>query len=170
MANPYIGEIRMFGGNFAPQGWALCNGQLMAISQNEALFSLIGTTYGGDGQQTFALPDLQGRLPVHQGGGSILGQKAGSESITLIAAQVPAHNHAAFGTTASANTGAPAGALYAATDTAHQLYALATAGTSAAMAAQTLNPGGNPVPHDNLMPFVVITFIISLNGIYPSQT
>jgi microcystin-dependent protein len=159
----------MFGGNYAPAGWALCNGQLMAISQNEALFSLIGTTYGGDGVNTFGLPDLQGRVPVHQGGNALLGQKAGSESITLVASQVPVHNHTAFGTTTGASTGAPAGALYAATDSAHQLYALASAGTPATMAAQTLNPGGAPVPHDNLMPFVVITFIISLNGIYPSQ-
>jgi microcystin-dependent protein len=142
----------------------------MAIGQNEALFSLIGTTYGGDGVQNFALPDLQGRVPIHQGGSTILGQKAGSETITLIAAQVPAHTHTAFGTTTGASKGAPAGALYAVTDSAHQLYAPAAAGTPAAMALQTINPGAPPVPHDNLMPFTVITFIISLNGIFPTQS
>jgi microcystin-dependent protein len=159
----------MFGGTFAPVGWALCNGQLMAISQNEALFSLIGTTYGGDGVNTFALPNLQGRVPIHQGTAFVLGQQAGSETITLIAAQVPVHKHTAFGTTNGASTGAPAGALYAATDSAHLLYGAATAGTPAAMAPQTLKPGNPAQPHDNLMPFTVITFIISLNGIFPSQ-
>jgi microcystin-dependent protein len=159
----------MFGGNFAPVGWALCNGQLMAISQNEALFSLIGTTYGGDGVQTFALPDLQGRVPIHQGTSTLLGQKAGSEGITLIGAQVPAHTHTAFGTSTGASKGDPTGALFAVTDSAHQLYAPVAAGAHAVMAPQTINPGGAPVPHDNIMPYTVITFIISLNGIFPSQ-
>jgi microcystin-dependent protein len=132
----------MFGGNFAPVGWALCDGSLMAIDQNAALFQLIGTTYGGDGVSTFALPNLQGRVPIHQGGSSIIGLLAGSETITLVAAQVPGHVHTAFGTSAGASTGGPAGALYAVTDSAHQLYAPAAAGAPAVMAPQTLSPGG----------------------------
>src|SRR3954464_12755096 len=97
MAQPYVGDIRMFAGNFAPRGWMLCNGQLLAISEYETLFNLIGTTYGGDGQSTFALPDLQGRIPVHQGAGYVMGQAAGVESVTLLTTQIPAHNHAALG-------------------------------------------------------------------------
>jgi microcystin-dependent protein len=174
VATPYVGEIRMFGGNFAPVGWAFCNGQLMSISQNETLYALLGTIYGGDGVNTFALPDLQGRVPIHQGtdqqgNAYVIGQRAGSETVTLLGTQIPAHVHAAFGTGTAAGVPSPAGGLYAATDSSHQLYAPASAGAPVQMAAQTINPGSPALPHENLMPFTVVTFIIALTGVFPSQ-
>ena len=173
MADPYIGEIRLFAGNFNPTGFAMCNGQLMPISQNAALFSLIGTTYGGDGQTTFALPNLQGRLPVHMGtsaqGTYVQGQILGTETVTLTGAQIPSHTHTAYGTNTTAGTTSPAGALYAATTGTNDLYAAATAGTLGVMAGATLASAGGSQPHDNLMPFLCVTYIIALFGVFPSQ-
>lgn len=163
MSDPYIGEIRMFGGNFAPEGWMFCNGQMLAISDYDTLFNLIGTTYGGDGQQNFALPNLQGRLPVHQGSGYNLAQSAGSETVTLTGNQIPSHTHP-FNATGAGNLASPAGALPASGDT---LYS-ATAPT-VAMNAQSIAPSGGGQPHDNMMPYLAASFIISLYGIYPSQ-
>jgi microcystin-dependent protein len=153
----------MFGGNFAPVGWALCNGALMSIAENTALFSLIGTTYGGDGQSTFGLPDLRGRLPVHQGNSFVLGQLAGTETVTLTTNQMPAHTHQVVARTA-ATAGSPSGAVYGGnTDS---IY---TATPSAPMNAAMIGIGGGSQPHNNMMPYLVVNFIIALEGIYPSR-
>jgi microcystin-dependent protein len=168
---PYIGEIRMFGGTFAPAGWQFCDGRLMAISENDTLFNLIGTTYGGDGQETFGLPDLRGRVPVHQGtwqGNTFIqGQAAGVESVTLLTAQLPIHTHAFFASTGPA-TGNAATNSVVAESVALSIYEEDAANTPFAPAA--LGPAGGNQPHDNMQPFLCITFIISLFGVYPSQT
>ncbi len=170
MSDPFVGEIRLFAGNFAPNGWAKCQGQILSISNFETLFNLIGTTYGGDGQQTFALPDLRGRVPVHQGQGpglgiAVIGQQSGSETVTLTAAQMPAHSHVMRGSTAAATVTSPAGALLAATAT--NSYAAAANGN--ALAAQAVTMQGGSQPHENLAPTLTLTYIISLFGIFPSQ-
>jgi microcystin-dependent protein len=167
MAQPYVGEIRMFGGNFPPAGWMFCEGQLLPISEYETLFNLIGTTYGGDGQSTFALPDLRGRLPIHFGNGFILAQMGGAEEITLTTNQIPAHTHSflACGSTA---TGANPQNSVNDQNTAVLMY---TAGS----ASDNFNPGaigpaGGSQPHSNFQPYLCVDFIISLFGIFPSQT
>ena len=168
MSTPYIGEIRMFGGNFAPVGWMLCNGQLLPISEYETLFFLIGTTYGGDGQSTFALPNLQGRLPVHQTGGFTLGQAGGAETVTLTTAQTPAHSHQFLGTLNDGAQANPAG------NTVAKIVggsAYAPDPPTAALAAQSIgNYNGGSQPHDNMQPYLCVSFIISLYGIYPTQS
>jgi microcystin-dependent protein len=167
MSNPYVGEVRLFGGNFAPAGWAFCDGSLLPISEYDVLFNLIGTTYGGDGQTTFALPDLRGRLPVHQGASYVIGQAGGVESVALSVNQLPAHTHAAAAS-ASAGTGpAPGNAIWAATST-DPLYGPGPA-TGSAM-APAVQPVGGGQPHDNLMPYLCVSFIICLFGIYPSPS
>jgi microcystin-dependent protein len=166
MGEPFVGEIRMFGGNFPPSGWAFCSGQLMAISENDTLFNLIGTTYGGDGQETFALPDLQGRIPIHQGTGFVIGQKGGVESVTLTINQIPGHNHVPICQAANTPTSGPGNGLWAAT-TSQQIYS--TTAPSAAMNAQAVAFSGGSQPHDNMMPYLVVSFIISLFGVFPSQ-
>lgn len=173
MSSPYIGEIRMFGGNFAPAGWAFCNGALVPISENDALFNLIGTTYGGDGQTTFALPDLQGRAPVHAGQGPgisqnyTIGEKAGVESVTLTAQQIPIHNHAfvASGDAADQITGSNGVVAFPPT---LAMY-FASAPDSALNVASVAQSGGSQL-HDNLQPYLAVSFIISLFGVFPSQT
>jgi microcystin-dependent protein len=168
MSDPYIGEIRLFGANFAPVGWAMCNGQLMPISENDALFILLGTTFGGDGQETFGLPDLQGRVPLHRGAQFTVGELAGEESVTLGASQVPSHSHPFQATTALANQPTPGGNLPAQSGT-MQWYIEDTPGTQ--LSPDVLLPfqGGNQ-PHDNMPPYLVMTYIISLFGIFPSPT
>jgi microcystin-dependent protein len=170
MADPYIGEIRMFGGNFAPLGWTFCNGQLLAISENSALFSLIGTTYGGDGQTTFALPNLQGRLAVHQGSNGvsnrIIGQIDGSETVTVNTAQMPGHTHTAVGS-GSGNLPSPANAFWS-TDPGGNTAAYNETGGST-MSGTALLPAGGGQPHENRQPYLGVSFIIALEGIYPSQ-
>lgn len=167
MAQPFIGEIRMFGGNFPPQGWAFCNGQLQAIAQNDALFALIGTTYGGDGQTTFALPDLRGRLPVHQGAGLVLGQLAGEETHTITQTEIPSHTHPMRASGADSTQSTPVGNLTADTTVAGaKIYGPFT--SAAPMAAAVANVGGNQ-PHENRMPYVCVSFIIALFGIFPSR-
>jgi len=167
MSNPYIGEIRMFAGNFAPSGWALCDGAVMSISQNDALFQLIGTTYGGDGQTTFALPNLQGRVPVHQGPGFTLAQMGGSETVTLTTAQIPAHSHVPQASSVTGTQTSPQGNVWAAS--ANFPYAANTPPNEGMdPAAVPLSGGGQP--HDNMMPFLAVNFIFSLFGIFPSQT
>ena len=172
MSQPYVGEIRMFGGNFNPNGWMLCQGQLLPISEFETLFNLIGTTYGGDGQSTFALPDLQGRLPIHQGtnpkGGStyVLAQNGGVEQVTLTVQQIPSHSHPFLATTDIANQGSPNNTLCA-QPSVSKLY-FAAAG-SAVMAANAVGPAGGSQPHDNFQPYLCINFIISLFGVFPHQ-
>jgi len=172
MANPYVGEIRLFAGNFAPNGWALCQGQLVAIAENSTLYNLIGTTYGGDGQSTFALPDLRGRVPVHQGQGTGLsprspGQAGGAETVTLQSAQTPLHTHALHASTATATVGTPGGSVLATTTTAS--YGPGPATTAMATGAIS-NTWGNAQPHENMAPTLTVNYIISLYGIYPSPT
>ena len=164
MGTPYLAEIRMTSFNFAPRGWALCDGQILPINQNQALFSLLGTTYGGNGQTSFALPDLRGRTPLHTGAGVTLGERAGEEVHTLLVGEVPAHSHsvnaAAAGTSAN-----PAGALWA--DAGKQAYG---AGAPVALAAQSVDATGGSQPHQNMPPFLVVSFVIALQGIYPSRS
>ena len=171
MSQPYVGEIRMFGGTFAPNGWLFCEGQVLPISENEVLFQLIGTTYGGDGQETFALPNLSGRVPIHQGQGTAgitrtLGETAGTESVTLTVAQLPAHAHP-MAATGTATLSSPQGTRYGNTGTNGTYIDQAPNNTLAPEA--TVSVGGNQ-PHDNMMPFLCVNFIISLFGIFPSQT
>ena len=165
MSTPYIGEIRVFAGNFAPVGWLLCQGQLLPIADYDVLFNLIGTTYGGDGQNTFALPDLASRIPYHQGSGYVLGQSGGVEQVTLTQQQIPAHTHNANASSANADQPGPAGNVWGAGSL--------TSYTSTQSANVTMNPaalvpaGGNQ-PHENMPPFVCVNFIIATEGIYPS--
>lgn len=168
MSEPYIGEIRLFGGSFAPAGWALCDGALLPISEHDALFNLIGTTYGGDGQTTFGLPDLRGRVPMHLGPGYAIGQMAGAESVTLTVNQIPAHTHAAQAASGPGTQSSPVGGVWAASSL--NQYGPGATNPSIAMAADALSPAGGSQPHDNMMPFVGINFIISLYGVFPSQT
>jgi microcystin-dependent protein len=167
MAQPYVGEIRMFAGNFAPAGWMFCEGQLLPISENETLFQLIGTTYGGDGESTFALPDLRGRLPLHQGGGFILAETGGAEEITLTVNQIPAHGHPALGSTSIANDPNPNPNVLAESS---QMSAFIAANPNVAMASQSIGSVGGSQPHTNFQPYLCVDFIISLFGIFPSPT
>ncbi|WP_284638160.1 phage tail protein [Paenibacillus silviterrae] len=167
MSESYLGEIRMFAGNFAPQGWALCNGQLMSIAENEALFALLGTTYGGDGQTTFALPDLRGRLPIHPSTDYALGSQGGTETVTLLSNQLPVHTHTANASTAEATDVSPTNDVWAATIKAH--YSNGTGQTPAAMNAGAIESIGGGQAHDNMMPTLTISFIISLYGVFPPQ-
>jgi microcystin-dependent protein len=167
MAQPYVGEIRMFAGNFAPAGWMFCEGQLLPISEYETLFNLIGTTYGGDGQSTFALPDLRGRIPVHMGNGFTLAETGGAEEITLTVPQIPAHTHPFLASSATATGSNPQNNVND-QNTTIQIY---TQGSS----SDNLNPGavtstGGSQPHNNFQPYLCVDFIISLFGIFPSQT
>jgi microcystin-dependent protein len=164
MGQPFIGEIRMFAGTFAPAGWALCNGQMLAISENDALFNLIGTTYGGDGQQTFGLPNLQGRVPIHMTSSSVLGQNGGVETVTLTTQQMPAHTHALMASTSAGTQNSPTGNVTAASPSITLYTADVTDTNMNAAAVSTVGQGGQ---HDNLMPFLCFNFIISLFGIFP---
>ena len=172
MSDPFVGEIRMFAGNFAPRGFAFCSGQLLAISQNAALFSLFGTIYGGDGESTFALPDLRGRVPVHMGTGAGLssrpiGQKGGAESVALTAAHLPAHRHTIQASSVAAPESRPGGNVLAA-DTPVDIYQT-SAPTDTTSADATTEAGGGGA-HPNVQPFLCINFIVSLVGVYPSRT
>jgi microcystin-dependent protein len=172
MSDPFIGEIRMFGGNFAPAGWAFCSGQAVPIAENDALFNLIGTTYGGDGVQVFNLPDLQSRIPLHAGQGPgisqnyVIGQSGGAESVTLTTQQIPAHSHAVVVSADGATGGSPTGAVLAAPPGVAPYFAAAP---DANLNAQSIQPAGGSQPHDNMMPFLVVSFIISLFGIFPTS-
>lgn len=171
MAQPYISEIKMFGGNFAPVGWAFCSGQLLPISGNETLFNLIGTTYGGDGQQTFALPDLRGRVPIHQGtapGIGIthqIGETGGTESVTLTTIQIPVHSHVPTANSAGGSD-SPSGNIWGASTTGKPYSSL---NPVTAMNATMVGPVGGSQPHDNMIPFLCVNYIISLFGVFPSQ-
>lgn len=170
MSQPFIGEIRMFGGNFAPVGWAFCNGAIIPIDQNDALFNLIGTTYGGDGQTTFALPNLQSRIPVHVGPGFALGQSGGVESVTLTVSQIPAHSHVPQASTSSVsppNVSSPANAVWANSSLGQFDN---TNPPDCPMDPGVCGKSGGSQPHDNMVPFLVINFILSLFGVFPSQT
>lgn len=167
MAQPYVGEIRMFAGNFAPAGWMFCEGQLLPISENETLFQLIGTTYGGDGQSTFALPDLRGRLPIHQGNGFILAETGGAEEITLTVNQIPAHSHPYLASADSASTLNPGGSVLGAPLTATPYIAIPP---NISLSPNTITAVGGSQPHTNFQPYLCVDFIISLFGIFPSPT
>ena len=167
MGQPYIGEIRMFGGNFAPVGWEICNGQLLPIAENDALFTLIGTTYGGDGQTTFALPDLRGRLPVHAGAGFVLAETGGVETVTLTTPQIPAHTHPLTASAYPGATPSPTGNVLAASPSVKLFVEDVTAANLGATAVSSV---GGSQPHSNLQPYLCVNFIISLFGIFPTQT
>lgn len=168
MAIPYVGEIRQFAGNFAPAGWMFCAGQLMPISENETLFQLIGTAYGGDGQSTFALPELQGRVPVHQGNGFILAETGGAEEVTLTVSQIPAHSHP-FIASSAAGSSSNAGNNMMATSVGN-LYFPPPASSPGTMSASMVQPVGGSQPHSNMQPYLCLNYIISLFGIFPSPT
>lgn len=165
MSQPYIGEIRMFGGNFAPAGWQFCDGSLLPIADNEALFNLIGTTYGGDGQTTFAVPDLRGRIPIHQGPSYQLGTAGGAPQVTVGAAQMPGHTHTIVASNDSANAASPGGNVVAAGLNALTYY---SSPPLVAMAPSATTGVGGSQPHDNMQPYLCVNFIISLFGIFPS--
>jgi microcystin-dependent protein len=167
MSQPYVGEIRMFAGNFAPAGWMFCEGQLLPISEFETLFNLIGTTYGGDGQSTFALPDLRGRLPIHFGNGFTLAETGGVETITLTVSQIPAHSHPFLASADIATQRDPTSNVLAQLNNA-EIYS-PIPGASALNPASITSTGGSQ-PHDNFQPYLCIDFIISLFGVFPSQT
>jgi len=169
MAQPYVGEIRMFAGNFAPAGWMFCEGQLLPISENETLFQLIGTTYGGDGQSTFALPDLRGRIPLHQGNGFILAETGGAEEITLTISQIPAHSHPALCSINTATGTSPNGTVLAAPPDVNTLP-YGTDQPPGTLHPSTISPVGGSQPHTNFQPYLCVNFIISLFGIFPSPT
>jgi microcystin-dependent protein len=175
MSSPFVGEIRMFGGNFAPAGWAFCNGALLPISENEVLFQLIGTTYGGDGQQTFALPDLQSRLPIHQGTSFLgdtfpMGQNLPSaENVTLTVGQIPGHTHPFLATTDIGGGSAPGNAVLAQSSTV-KVYSAVAPTAAGALGPSSITFTGGSQPHTNLQPYLCVSFIISLFGIFPSQT
>ena len=168
MAEPFLGELKIFGGNFAPRGWMFCAGQLLSIAENDALYSLVGTTYGGDGRVSFALPDLRGRAAVHQGSGYAMGQSAGSETVTLTPAQLPAHTHNVGATSQGQSSSSPEGNLLAATAGAGQVF-YGPPGNLAALAPQSVGTAGGSQPHDNMQPSLVVNYIIAVEGIFPSQ-
>jgi len=171
MSDPFVAEIRIFAGNFAPTGWAMCNGQLLPISQNTALFSLVGTFYGGDGKSTFALPNLEGSAPVGQGQGAglsayFLGQQSGTESVTLLQTEIPSHTHGAFAKTSLGNSQTPAGQTWAGSNTAKQYVNTAP---NAPMAFSALSIAGASLPHNNMPPYLVVNFIIAMQGVFPAR-
>ncbi len=169
MSQPFVGEIRIFAGNFAPAGWMFCEGQLLPISEFETLFNLIGTTYGGDGQSTFQLPDLRGRLPIHQGNGFTLAETGGVETVTLTTGQIPGHFHSFLcSNDAGASKNPPGNVL--ATVTAGSIYVQQPPDSASALNAQTITATGGSQPHDNFQPYLCVDFIISLFGVFPSQT
>jgi microcystin-dependent protein len=174
MADPFVAEIRIFPFNFAPKGWAFCDGQLLPLSQNTALFSLLGTTYGGDGKSTFALPDLEGRAPMHPGQGPVLslhdlGETGGSETVSLLESEIPAHSHAYNVSQADGIARIPTDQFFAAGIGGVVAYTNAAGAPLTAMALQELAPAGGSQPHNNMMPYLTLNFIIALQGIFPSQ-
>ena len=164
MSEPFIAEIRVFSFNFAPKGWAVCNGQLLPINQNQALFSILGATYGGNGQTNFALPDLQGRIPVHPGAGFTLGQKGGQPTHTLSLAELTAHTHAPAASSAAADQASPAGNFWA-----RQPYPAYAGSADTQMSAALILAAGGGQAHENLSPYLVLNICIALQGIFPSQ-
>lgn len=174
MSDPYIGEIRLFGFSRVPTGWLACDGSLQPISEYNALFSLIGTTYGGDGQTTFAMPDLRGQIPLNNGNGSgltprVIGESGGSESVTLLPTQLPGHSHSMTATTATANATTPGGELGALTGDTMYVTDLTGAG-AVVMSSSSTSATGGTLPHDNLMPTLTVQYCVASDGIYPQQS
>ena len=166
MSEPFLGEIRIFGFNFAPQGWAMCDGQLLPTKQNQSLYSLLGTTYGGDGQNTFALPDLRGRTPIHKSDDINMGQHGGDETVTLNLETMPTHTHTVQASEAVADTTKPAGAIFATTSSSEIYNQPANPN---ALRPDSLTPVGHDQPHNNMQPFQVLNFCIALQGSYPTR-
>ena len=164
MSTPFLGEVKIMSFGFAPKGWALCNGQLLPINQNQALFSLLGTMYGGNGQTNFALPNLQGRTPVHIGQGILQGQSSGEQAHTLTVSEMPAHNHIPVGNSGAATTPTATANLWA-----NGNQPAYSAAANAAMNAAGISPAGGSQPHDNMSPYLVLSFCIALQGIFPSR-
>jgi microcystin-dependent protein len=165
MSTPFISEIKIISFNFPPKGWAFCNGQILAISQNQALFSLLGTTYGGNGQTTFALPNLQGQMPVHFGSGFSLGQVGGEQNHTLILSEIPSHIHSANGTSVAPSSGSPSNNLWCQNPT----NSYSNQAPNVTMAGGAIGMGGGGQPHNNMSPYLVLNFVIALQGIFPSR-
>jgi len=165
MSQPFLGEIKIVSFNFPPKGWAFCNGQLLPINQNQALFSLFGTTYGGDGRTTFGLPNMQGSVPLHFGNGYVQGAIGGSQTVTLDISAIPAHTHVPAGSTAQPSAAAATGNVWCANSVANEYAASGNTAMSAAAITQT----GGSQPHPNLSPYLVLNFIVALQGIFPSQ-
>jgi microcystin-dependent protein len=168
MAEPFLSEIRIMSFNFAPKGWALCNGQLLPINQNQPLFSLLGTTFGGDGRVNFALPDLRSRVPIHVGSGFTLGERGGEQAHTISIAELPTHTHQALGNSTLAATGDPTGGFVAQTSAAFGAIYLAPPNNLTPLNAGSILPAGGSQAHLNMQPFLVLTFCIALQGIFPS--
>lgn len=166
MSEPFLAEIRIFGFNFAPRGWAFCDGQILPINQNQSLYALLGTTYGGDGRTTFALPDLRGRTPVHVGDGHVQGQRAGQEQVILTAGQMPAHSHTAQATSDTASTPIPSSNALAGSAP-NELYHAAS--SLAGLNAGTIANAGGSQGHDNMQPYITLNFCIALQGLFPSR-
>lgn len=171
MSEPFLGEIQMVGFNFAPRGWAFCHGSILSIAQNDALFALLGTTYGGDGQSTFALPDLRGRIPLNQGQGAglsnrVIGEIGGTESVTLTQQQMPSHTHQVMAGATGARTSTPNGNMLASGEA--DVFSRAS-GSEVGLAPTQLAPAGSTLPHENMQPVLAVNFIIALEGIFPSR-
>ncbi|MBR9764904.1 MAG: phage tail protein [Rhodobacteraceae bacterium] len=169
MAEPFLGEIRMVGFNFPPRGWAFCDGQILPIAQNQSLYSILGTTYGGDGISTFALPDLRGRTPVHKGNGISLGESAGTETVTLTTAEIPEHIHYAKASVSVGNTASPGGHVLAAETSGDFAYAEFSETDAIALRAGTLMYSGGSLPHNNMQPYLTLAFCIAIQGLFPSR-
>lgn len=172
MADPFVAEIRMFSFNFAPRGWAMCNGQILPLSQNTALFSLLGTTYGGNGMSNFALPDLQGRAPMHPGQGPALslhdlGEIGGSETVTLLESEIPAHNHTLSVASLNSQSTNPSNTVLG---RGNPVKIYTSGGSQTAMGANSLAPSGGGLPHNNMMPYLTMNFCIALQGVFPPRT
>lgn len=171
MSDPFVAEIRIFAGNFAPKGWARCDGQLLPISQNTALFSLLGTFYGGDGKSTFALPNLEGSAPIHQGQGPglsdyFLGQASGSQFVTLLSSEMPLHAHSSVGADVQGNVSSPAQNFFAGDSTVRQWV---SSNPNSDMSVQTVGLTGGSLPHNNMQPYLVLMFIIAMQGVFPAR-
>lgn len=167
MSTPFLGQVSVFAFGFPPKGWALANGQTLAINQNQALFALLGTMYGGDGTRTFQLPNLQTNVPIHQGNGFVIGQSGGTISATLTTAQLPTHTHAAICSTNAGTVASPSGALWASDDNGNLPY---SSGGGATMAPTAVTNTGEGLPHENRAPYLVVNFCIALSGIFPSRS
>ena len=169
MSSPFLGELRIVAYTFAPRGWTLCNGQVLAISQNQALFSILGTTYGGDGQTNFALPNFAGRVPIHQGAGFVLGERGGEENHTLTVNEIPQHNHTVNGSSANGTTQSPVSAAWG-VEGSNTTFIYSNGAQSAVMVPQAIgNNAGGGQAHSNLQPYLVVNIIIALEGIFPSR-